>query len=260
MATNRKAWFKVADSIGRDDLSNDELATLIRLMGALNTQWARDGLTAEESTSIVLRPVDLMALTGSRSLVRARRTIVHMRANVSLTVEEQGANTRIKWPKWASFQGLTTRKQGKPDPEIAPRLPPPQKQTQTLEADAVREEKRDGKPPSAVALPFGEEITDDEWVPLANVLSKLDGDRDEKLAWLAENFALLQADTESHPKGHTIRSLAIRYYRAYLGGKREFKNSAARQETRRKLAELEAEYGADMTEIEETEGYAAAHR
>ena len=33
MATARKHWFRVMDSIGRDDLTNDELATMIRLMG-----------------------------------------------------------------------------------------------------------------------------------------------------------------------------------------------------------------------------------
>lgn len=126
MATPRKHWFRVADSMGQDPLSNDELATAIRLMAELNTRWARDGLTAEESCSIVLRPGDLMACTGSGSLARARRIVHALATHISLIVDEQGVNTSIKWPKWAEFQGLTTREQGNSRENNSRESPPPQ--------------------------------------------------------------------------------------------------------------------------------------
>lgn len=125
MATPRKHWFRVADSVGVEPWSNDVLATCIRLQAALNTRWARDGRAAADASSIVCRPGELMALTGSASLVRARRIARALAAHVSLTVLEDGQNTRLEWPKWADFQGLNARESPDSRPKVAPEMPSP---------------------------------------------------------------------------------------------------------------------------------------
>ena len=113
MSTPRKRWFRVADSVRRDTLGNDELAFMVRLMAEMNTRWARDGLSTEECSTIVLSPGDFIALTGSASLVRARRIAQRLSVDVSLTVDALGANTRINWPKYAEFQHPAPPSEGK---------------------------------------------------------------------------------------------------------------------------------------------------
>ena len=149
MATARKHWFRVMDSIGRDDLTNDELATMIRLMGALNTQWARDGLNGPDAASITLRSADLQALTGCLSLARARRTIVQLATKVTLTVDEQSTNTQIKWPKWLELQNLAAPTEGKPREALARELPPPQDARRKTQ-DARQKKERTPKKPSGL--------------------------------------------------------------------------------------------------------------
>lgn len=146
MATARRHWFRVADSVAREAWSNDVAATFLRLCGMLNTRWARDGLDAVEACSIVLRPADLMACTGSQSLARARRIVNELAAHISLTVDEQGANTRLEWPKWSEFQKIDSPKFASNRPKKARKLPPPPPPPQ--DAPARREEEA-APPPAA---------------------------------------------------------------------------------------------------------------
>lgn len=156
MATARKAWFRVADALTKEDLSNDELATLIRLMGELNTRWARDGLTAEESGCITLRAGDLLSCTGSASLARARRIVHALAARVSLIVSTHGTNTTIEWRKWPEFQGLTAREQGKPGENSTRGLPPTPTPPHDAHAHAPKERDEGGeKPPGQGDHPTG---------------------------------------------------------------------------------------------------------
>lgn len=120
MATPRKRYFRVADSVRNEPWTNDELAFAIRLMGELNTRWARNGLSEEEACSATFGPGDFMALTGCASLVRARRIARGLATHVSLILDERGAYTRIEWRKFAEFQYSDSRSQGNSDPEISP--------------------------------------------------------------------------------------------------------------------------------------------
>ena len=147
MATPRKKWFKVADSIARDDLSNDELATMIRLLAMLNTQWARDGLDGEEATRIALRPVDLMACTGSESLARARRIAGALAVKVGCTVDAVGKQTVISWPKCLEFQDWDSRKPGKPGGKSSPRVAP----SETQDARRKTQDAEGGETPAPQA-------------------------------------------------------------------------------------------------------------
>jgi len=156
VATPRKHWFKVADSLTQEPFSNDELATLIRLMGELNQRWARDGLSADQACSILLRPGDLMSCTGTGSLARARRVANALAVHVSLTVDAQGTNTLIKWPKWSIFQGLDTREQGKPGENPGQKTPPPQDARRKTQDAPARQKKERSQATAASAAPVSE--------------------------------------------------------------------------------------------------------
>lgn len=139
MATPRKGWFKVADSVGAETWSNDEAATFLRLCAHLNTRWARDGLTAAEACRTTLRWTALCSLTGSGSLARARSIIDRLAIDVSLTVIRQGTDTVLVWPKFAIFQGYASRELPESRPPIAP------------SADADAEEDAESKKPPYVS-------------------------------------------------------------------------------------------------------------
>lgn len=147
MATARRHWFRVADSVAREDWSNDVAATFLRLGGMLNTRWARDGLNPDEACRIVLRPADLMACTGSQSLARARRIVNELAAHLSIVVREHGANTSLEWPKWSEFQKLDALKTPAKRPENARKLPPPPPPPQ----DAPARRNQEGEAPEALA-------------------------------------------------------------------------------------------------------------
>lgn len=151
MATARRHWFRVADSVAREDWSNDVAATFLRLGGMLNTRWARDGLDPAEACEIVLRPADLMACTGSQSLARARRIVNELAAHLSITVDEQGANTRLAWPKWAEFQKLDAPKTSAKRPESAPKMPPPPPPPPPPPQDAPAPAIQKGEAPEPIA-------------------------------------------------------------------------------------------------------------
>lgn len=153
MATARRHWFRVADSVAREDWSNDVAATFLRLGGMLNTRWARDGLNPEEACRIVLRPADLMACTGSQSLARARRIVNELAAHLSIIVREQGANTSLEWPKWSEFQKLDSPKLPSNRPEAARKLPPPPPPPQDAPARRNQEEEAPEAPAPASPTP-----------------------------------------------------------------------------------------------------------
>jgi hypothetical protein len=109
VATPRKHWFKVADSIGDEDWDNDVLATLIRLQARLNTKWARNGLVGEEAGRITLTAGDAMAVTRRSSFARALALLRRCTHAVSMLLHESRAAVKIEWPKWPEFQGLPSR-------------------------------------------------------------------------------------------------------------------------------------------------------
>ena len=126
MATPRKHWFRVADSVRDEPWSNDVAATFLRLSAHLNTRWARDGKRGSEAGSVVLPPAVLMALTGSGSLVRARRILDELAVHVSLTVHRQGANTVCEWPKFSIFQRYESEPGAEHETDAPLNLPSPQ--------------------------------------------------------------------------------------------------------------------------------------
>ena len=179
MATKRKAWFRMSDALTKESLSNDELASIARIMGEMNTRWARDGLSAEESSQVNFRPGDLMAATGTASLSRSRRILKSLEPRLGWTVDKNGMDTLIKWPNYPIFQGMTAREQGDAErrkgPGKAPSAPAPATAPATATSneckitksntkkDAVAPEKKSVKPKKSDETHAPENLTPEQW-------------------------------------------------------------------------------------------------
>jgi len=174
MATPRKAWFRVADSVAFEPWSNDVAATFMRLGAYLNTRWARDGRSAADAARVTLSPAVLCQLTGCAQVTRARRVLGELAAHVTLTVEAQGANTLIVWPKFSEFQRYESEPRAARETDGAPALPPPLDAPAPAPADARRETTSSSQAPPARRArgggktPAPDALTPDEQVALAH--------------------------------------------------------------------------------------------
>jgi len=245
VATPRKHWFKVADSIARDDLSNDELGTMIRLLAMLNTQWARDGLDGEEAARIALRPVDLMACTGSESLARARRIVGALKVKVGLTVDEVGKQTVIFWPKSLEFQDWDSRQQGKRRGEASPRVAPSETQDarRRRKTQDAEKEGRDSAPtPKGYEHPNG-------IVPMLKLNAK--STKAERSVWAEAVWPEVLAAARIESGGgdsfrdHFVKILSARW-NAYLRERDPTRRTYAREARVRSLEEAKAKLDATL--------------
>ena len=141
MATPRKHWWKVADSILRKPWSIEVRSVFLGMGCYLNTRWARDGLGAEDACEALIGPGDLQQITGAGSLARARRMLNAFATHCGCVVNEEGVNTRCVWPNWSEFQGLS-----------APESPESRPLRKTQDARRKTKEKRP-RPPAAPVLP-----------------------------------------------------------------------------------------------------------
>lgn len=144
---------RVADSVAREPWSNDMLASAIRLMGYLHTRWARDGLSSEEGCQVVLSAGQLMDLTGSGSLMRARRTLRALAVHVTLTVVENGAYTLVEWRKFADFQGWESESGADRGKSSGSKMPPPHPASRIPHPEEEKTQSRSAPPPAGAAAP-----------------------------------------------------------------------------------------------------------
>ena len=91
MATPRKHWWRVADSVAYEPWSNDVVAAFVRLGGYLNTRWARQGLSAEKAGRALLSLPDLMQITGKQSLPAAVDALARLAEATGLEFQLRGA-------------------------------------------------------------------------------------------------------------------------------------------------------------------------
>jgi hypothetical protein len=147
VATPRKHWFRVADSVAHEPWSNDVCATFTRLLAHLNTRWARDGKSAEQACEVLLSRATAMQLTGSGSLARARSILRELATHVTLDVNEQGTNTLLRWPKFAKFQKLASESGAEVETDAISALPPPQ----DAPSDAPARQEKNPQTPVAAA-------------------------------------------------------------------------------------------------------------
>ena len=155
MGTARRHYFLVADKVGHETWTNNQLAALVRLMSHMHERWARDGLRVEEASTCVLGPGDVIRITGLQRPADARASLESLAELVSMTVEVVAAKLqrsgsevaavsyatrlrdrakstrssrgflRLRWPKFAEFQCLPSRHPPVADPRPAPPVPVP---------------------------------------------------------------------------------------------------------------------------------------
>lgn len=113
MATPRKRYFRVADSVLREGWDDATLARLVRLMAYLNQRWARDGLTASGAGDVWIPPADCVAIAGTASWRSSRDALVALpeRSGVAIraSVERRRSvlGIHLSWPRFVEFQGFT---------------------------------------------------------------------------------------------------------------------------------------------------------
>jgi len=144
MGKKRRAWFRVADEVAFEALSNDQLACLVRLMALMNTRWARLGLDGEAAGRISLGLAELYLVTGKHRKDVALKLLESLAESTGLEVggcevaarlqpggaqvdarwrAGDGQVTEIIWSKYPVFQGMVS-----PTPPQPPPPPPPQPQ------------------------------------------------------------------------------------------------------------------------------------
>lgn len=112
MATPRKRYFRVADSILREPWDRNTKLTLVLLMAYLNTRWARDGVDDKDAGRALLSQGDIAHITGYFRPDIARKSLERLAEVVSMSVERSGEFTLVNWPKFAEFQEYASRTRG----------------------------------------------------------------------------------------------------------------------------------------------------
>ena len=151
MATPRKHWFRISDSILREPWTRDEKMTLVMLCAWLNQRWARDGLDPENACRATLSRAALAEITGRVQLRHALNSLRALSERISLSIRVDGEFVVIEWPKFAEFQGLASRSGEK----TGQKSPPPHTHTQDAPARRKTQEGEgvQGEQPAAPASP-----------------------------------------------------------------------------------------------------------
>lgn len=167
MATPRKHWFKVADSILWEGWTDAELATMVRLSAYLNTRWARDGMNPQEAGRAFL-PLEACRLIARRThRADCERALRALGARLTLSIVVVEGGIEIEWPKWPTFQGIQTRE----SPESRPRVSPSDSDSKTDSKTVSKTEEKKPEPPAPrsapVSRPKGKRPCPDELEPEA---------------------------------------------------------------------------------------------
>jgi len=183
MATPRKSYFRVADSILYEGWDDNQIATCIRLLAHLNTRWAREGRSSEEACGSRLDRGDVAKITGKHRADVALTSLQRLADVTSMSLRVDGKVIEINWPKYAIFQELRTLETPLNNPPVAPSAPSPSPSPspspdkdipasqKTQEPEASKRGTRQGK---KTVCP---ERLDPE-------------DRDRLIEWAATNFRL----------------------------------------------------------------------
>jgi len=126
VATPRKRWFKVADSILREDWDDATLATAVRLMAWLNQRWRRDAIDHDQAGSAVIGAADAMAITRKMRPLVALKSLASLplaagwsSASASLDDDKRPTRVTLTWPKYADFQSDVARPSGNRRPTVS---------------------------------------------------------------------------------------------------------------------------------------------
>lgn len=138
MATPLKNWFRVADSILREDLSQRGRSTFLGLLAWFNQRRARDGVSGKRACEASIPPGDLLTITLEESLEAARAALSEIVPRFDLTVEPRNAFTFVSWPNVAKWQRFDTPKRGQKPGK--PRVDEPRALPSPIRSDPIRSE------------------------------------------------------------------------------------------------------------------------
>jgi len=212
LATPRKRWFRVADSVLYEGWDDKTLATMIRLSAYLNTRWAREGLDAESAGRGTMPPQAALLITNTSRIDRALAALRQLAASFDsaggLAVSWDGASVTYAWPKYAEFQQFPTPKM--PPPRPPPRPPPTKsknkskkpaptrRSTRTFPPEGLSVEEQQSLVSWAAAKGFGPDLVD----------AKVEAIRDWALAkdvrradWVATIRGAIRRDGEGKTNG-----------------------------------------------------------
>lgn len=221
-----------------------------RMRGMLVELWRKacEKYAGHLGDRVMLKPTDRMEIAGTTDQREADEAVSSLCRALKYRLTRHPNRWEAHIRKFSKKQGFESKELDKNSTTTpASETPIPKlRNSETPNAESA--------PPEAPSAPHG-----NPW-PLLNAIATYEGEQDEKRAWLEHEYPLIQAETDAGGNPKRIVSIAIRYYRNYLKGERQFKNWAAKQETARRMAEHEARCLDAMRELEAEEGYEAAHR
>lgn len=252
MATKRKRWFRVADSVLREDWTRDQRSTFLGLLAWFNQRRARDGCSGASACEAPIPPGDLLTITLADSLEEARQLLADSAPVLHLEIEERGRFTFVRWSKLLIFQEwecpgsekLTpeprktrarARQDSRPRSEKLTPLPNPYPNRTETEPKPSERGAEDGAPPGGRN-------------PLANLLGDCGvsppPERDEREEWAriygpeceAAADSELPDDASTRQRGAAIKRIALARWRVYLRSDRPLRGIGAR---RKRAADLE---------------------
>jgi len=141
VATPRKKYFRVADSILREPWPRDLKLTCVLLQAHLNTRWRRDGISHDKAGQCTLTKGAWTDITGRSQFNSALNLLQTLGELVTISVQVEnklGSNLiRVDWPKFAEFQDFGTRSLGQdePLPSPSPSPSPTPKDKDTMSSD-----------------------------------------------------------------------------------------------------------------------------
>jgi hypothetical protein len=168
VATPRKHWLRLYESLLDEDWDDATLASLVRLMCWLNRRWARDGIPHHEAGRATIPMLQLMTLMRRRRPERALERLRACAAAVTMTYEVGATSVTIDWPKFSILQEygerhrpVTGQSPGSDRVVNALETPSPTPTpTPTPEEEKKREEPERCAPPAAPPNPLALELSE----------------------------------------------------------------------------------------------------
>ena len=246
MSTPRRTWFKLPDSIYREEWSNQVLATVVRLQAYMHERWARDD--PEDAATVVIGPKAAMSITGFgrahvalQALSRLPLEAGWTSASARLETVKGVSSVVLNCPKVAEFHGWTSRRVPERRPKNAPSEIEIENETKRREEQESSPERSDAQKPSDS--------------PLLNLLSAYGHSpppgKDEAAAWLDTVLVEIEAASESElpdesskrQRGALAKKITIARWKKYLAGERRFRGHSERKRMDQLRREAQERFG-----------------
>jgi len=124
VATPRKRYFRVGDSILREPWPREVKLACVLLQAHLNTRWRRDAIPHDEAGICLLSKGAWTDITGKSHAKSAQKLLETLATFVNLSAKIKTENDltyiRVDWPKFAEYQEFGSRSPGSDEPLFQP--------------------------------------------------------------------------------------------------------------------------------------------